>query len=160
MEMIYDMREVILFAQRSQRAPIIVKEELTAALLKSGLAVEGTAKELAPINFGLLRDSITPSLQYPNMIVSAQKDDYAPVMEYGRTPGARMPPDGPIRQWMQRKGLDHTDDGLVYVIRRAISVNGIKGRRYMARSLERNAPRIRTFFTVAGSNISRRAYTE
>lgn len=163
MDMAIDVRQAVAFAQRSRNAANIVRQELTSALEKSGRAVEGTAKELAPINEGFLRDSIAPHLQYPNMIVSAQKE-YAPVMEYGREAGKPMPPDEPIRYWLQRKrmltGDEAADNSLVWRVRMGISKNGIKGRFYMKRSFEQNQNRIRQFFDLAGASIRRRALAE
>lgn len=160
MEMIVDVRDVIALAQRSQQAPTIIKEELTMALQKSGLAVTGDAKELAPIDEGYLRDSITPEIKYPNVVVSSDKQ-YAPTMEFGREKGKPMPPDGPIRAWAYRVGiLDGVEeskiDGVVFLIRRAISKNGITGRRFMRGALEKNRTRIQSFFQLAGANIARR----
>lgn len=164
MDITIDIRDVVAFAQRSANAPQIIREEIEAALTKSGFAVEGKAKELAPYNYGALRDSIVPQMRYPQMVVSAQKNDYAPVMEFGRSPNSTMPPDAPIRDWLQRKrkltGDERTDDGIVYRKRLAIAKYGIKGRFYMRGSFEYNMPRIRSFFELAGMNIRRRALAE
>ena len=47
------------------------------------------------------------------------------VIEYGRTPGAKMPPKGALLGWMSRKGIDARFE---FVIRRAIGRDGIPGK--------------------------------
>jgi len=49
---------------------------------------------------------------------------YFRYVEVGRSPGARMPPEEPIRQWLRVRGIDESKQ---FVIRRAIARRGIKG---------------------------------
>jgi len=50
--------------------------------------------------------------------------DYFRFVERGRRPGAKMPPEQPIRKWLRVKGIREDRQ---FVIRRAIARKGIKG---------------------------------
>lgn len=65
---------------------------------------------------------------------------YAPVIEYGRRPGARMPPPRVLRKWVKDKlGVsDKEAAGVAFVVARAISRDGVPGKRI----LEKNMPKI------------------
>lgn len=53
------------------------------------------------------------------------------IAEFGRRPGAPMPPDEPIRRWARRVGLvpreGETEDDMILGIRRHIAVHGLEG---------------------------------
>jgi hypothetical protein len=63
---------------------------------------------------------------------------YAGVIEYGRRPGARMPPLAPIAQWAQRRlGLSEGDArAAAYLIARAIARRGLKARMILNASIK------------------------
>lgn len=63
-------------------------------------------------------------------IVELMLNDYITYIESGRRKGAKMPPVEPIIQWCRRKGIP-TDNSTVFLIRRAISRDGIKPRPFM-----------------------------
>lgn len=62
-------------------------------------------------------------------------NDYLVFIENGRRKGAKMPPVEPIVRWARSKGIP-TDNSTIYLIRRAISRDGIKARPFMAHVLE------------------------
>jgi len=62
-------------------------------------------------------------------------NDYLTFIESGRRKGAKMPPVEPIVRWARSRGIP-TDNGTIYLIRRAISRDGIKPRPFMAHVLE------------------------
>lgn len=62
-------------------------------------------------------------------------NDYLVYIENGRRKGAKMPPVEPIVRWARSKGIP-TDNSTIYLIRRAISKDGIKARPFMAHVLE------------------------
>lgn len=53
------------------------------------------------------------------------------IAEYGRTPGAKMPPHEPIERWAREAGLvpreGETFDDMILNIRRHIAAHGLKG---------------------------------
>ena len=54
-------------------------------------------------------------------------NDYIVFIESGRRKGAKMPPVEPIIRWARSRGIP-TDNGTIYLIRRAISREGIRPR--------------------------------
>lgn len=77
---------------------------------------------------------------YKNLQVKATNDgdlvfdiilnDYLTFIESGRRKGADMPPVEPIVEWAKKHGIP-TDNGTIYLIRRAISRDGIAPRPFM-----------------------------
>lgn len=77
---------------------------------------------------------------YKNLQVKATNDgdlvfdiilnDYLTFIESGRRKGADMPPVEPIIEWAKKHGIP-TDNGTIYLIRRAISRDGIAPRPFM-----------------------------
>ena len=77
---------------------------------------------------------------YKNLQVKATNDgdlvfdiilnDYLTFIESGRRKGADMPPVEPIVKWAKKHGIP-TDNGTIYLIRRAISRDGIAPRPFM-----------------------------
>ena len=82
---------------------------------------------------------------YKNLQVKATNDgdlvfdiilnDYLEFIESGRRKGADMPPVEPIVEWAKKHGIP-TDNGTIYLIRRAISRDGIAPRPFMATVME------------------------
>lgn len=82
----------------------------------------------------------TSSDIYKNLQVNATNDgdlvfdiilnDYLKFIESGRRKGADMPPVEPIIKWAKKHGIP-TDNGTIYLIRRAISRDGIAPRPFM-----------------------------
>lgn len=62
-------------------------------------------------------------------------NDYLVFIENGRRKGAKFPPIEPIVRWARSKGIP-TDNSTIYLIRRAISRDGIKARPFMAHVFE------------------------
>ena len=82
---------------------------------------------------------------YKNLQVKATNDgdlvfdiilnDYLTFIESGRRKGADMPPVKPIIEWAKKHGIP-TDNGTIYLIRRAISRDGIAPRPFMDKVFE------------------------
>ncbi len=62
-------------------------------------------------------------------------NDYLVFIESGRRKGAKFPPVEPIVKWARSRGIP-TDNSTIYLIRRAISRDGIKPRPFMAYVME------------------------
>ena len=87
----------------------------------------------------------TSSGIYKNLQVNATNDgdlvfdiilnDYLKFIESGRRKGADMPPVEPIVKWAKKHGIP-TDNGTIYLIRRAISRDGIAPRPFMDKVFE------------------------
>lgn len=82
-------------------------EAVEAGVAASAVVVAGQAKMLAPVNNGILKASIVPAA--PARAVNAvtvhvgSPLSYAATMEHGRTPGRRLPPLGPLMDWVRKK---------------------------------------------------------
>lgn len=94
------------------------------------------------INEKVGRNTIAPDSDlYKTLQVRATSDgdvvydlmlnDYLVFIESGRRAGAKFPPVEPIVRWARKRGIP-TDNNTIYLIRRAISRDGIKPRPFMA----------------------------
>lgn len=92
------------------------------------------------INEKVGRNTLVGSDIYKTLSVAATNDgdlvfdiilnDYLTFIESGRRKGAKMPPVEPIVRWARKHGIP-TDNSTIYLIRRAISRDGIKPRPFM-----------------------------
>ena len=62
-------------------------------------------------------------------------NDYLTFIESGRRKGAKFPPVEPIVRWARSRGIP-TDNSTIYLIRRAISRDGIAPRPFMTTVME------------------------
>lgn len=67
-----------------------------------------------------------------DLILDIILNDYIQYIESGRRAGAKWPPVKPIVDWARKKGIP-TDNSTIFLIRRAISRDGIAPRPIMAR---------------------------
>ena len=93
------------------------------------------------INKKVGRNTIAPDSDiYKSLLVKATNDgdlvfdimlnDYLTFIESGRRAGAKFPPVAPIVAWAKKKGIP-TDNSTIFLIRRAISRDGIAPRPFM-----------------------------
>lgn len=94
------------------------------------------------INEKVGRNTIAPDSElYKTLKVEARNDgdivfdmmlnDYLVFIESGRRAGAKFPPVEPIVNWAKARGIP-TDNSTIYLIRRAISRDGIKPRPFLS----------------------------
>jgi hypothetical protein len=94
----------------------------------------------AGINRKVMRNTLTDSDIYREIDVIATHDgdlvfdfmlnNYLKYIESGRRAGAKMPPVKPIEDWARKHGIP-TDNSTIFLIRRAISRDGIASRPIM-----------------------------
>src|SRR5574341_1345001 len=162
-------RYLVNFPQISQR-------ELKAAMQKSVVTIAREVKPLTPVGVsGELRSSIGSEViqEGPTSIVgrvgSSITEAYPVVMEAGARP--HFPPPGNLMLWVKRKqitGVYSTkthrrlgskanqfweDVGAAFMVARAISHHGIKGRFFMKKGWEQSQARVNAFFEIALINI-------
>jgi hypothetical protein len=104
------------------------------------MLVRGVMEGEDLINRKVGRNTIVGSDIYKALQVKATNDgdlvfdimlnDYLTFIESGRRKGAKMPPVKPIVDWAKKKGLP-TDNSTIFLIRRAISRDGIAPRPFM-----------------------------
>lgn len=97
------------------------------------------------INDKVGRNTLVDSNIYKTLSVKATNDgdlifdiilnDYLTFIESGRRKGAKFPPVEPIVKWARSRGIP-TDNSTIFLIRRAISRDGIKPRPFMAHVME------------------------
>lgn len=102
------------------------------------------SKDIMDIVRAVMESNID-SDSYKNLKVIAKNDgdlvfdillnDYLTYIESGRRKGAKMPPVEPIVRWARSRGIP-TDNSTIYLIRRAISRDGIAPRPFMATVME------------------------
>jgi len=78
----------------------IIKKAMPEILNKSTLIIEARAKEMAPVDLGIMRSSIYSTIEGEKANVSVLAP-YAIYMEYGRPPG-KYPPLEAIEGWAKR----------------------------------------------------------
>jgi hypothetical protein len=62
---------------------------------------------------------------------------YYQYVESGRRKGAKMPPQGPILEWMKRERIaPGRENEVVYAIRKSIAINGILPRPFLLRAIK------------------------
>ena len=79
---------------------------------------------------------------------------HAYVMELGRRPGGRMPPQGVLLGWMRRHGIPESAE---YPIRRKIARRGIPADHNLRDTMRRSLPQIERELTAIGPRVIRRA---
>ncbi len=140
-----DMREVDALIRRYGEAAPAVAREMTVAMTRATAQVQHDAQVLVPVDTGHLRRSITTDVT-PFVGRVGSNVPYAPVVEYGRRPGAPMPPSGALDGWARRKGISAS---AIFAIRLRIARRGIKARPYLVPALERNRVAINQEFDRA-----------
>ena len=112
------------------RAEVIVSEGIRT-LTAVG---EAAAKLGAPRDVGSLQRDIVSEvrpLEGRVHVIGASKGFKANVVEFGRRPGKKQPPEAALRGWASRHGFG---DENLFLLARAIGQRGIKGRFFMRRA--------------------------
>lgn len=138
-------------------APEQVTQEMTKAMQKSVLTIEGEAKRLVPVKTGNLRRSlhseVKPIFGGVTGIVGTPVD-YAPDVELGT--GIYGPKKQPILiQAKNAKALKiPTPDGIIF--RRSARVPGMKPRPYLRPAFDSKLRDVEGYFRQALQNVVRR----
>lgn len=146
--------------------PFIVHSELHTAMSKSVLTLEANIKPVVPVDRGRLRSGIGSEVIAGDTLTvitgrvgsSLKDEEYPQVMEFGREPGAKMPPLAAIEPWVRRVIRPEEDQvrSIAFRIARSIGKKGIQGRRYMQKGWEKSQKSIKMFFAQAVERIAER----
>lgn len=143
---------------RFKQAPDITARHVLLAGNKSLVSLQATAKVLAPVDSSRLRQSIliSPMRRAGNRLSGAVGTNvkYAEAQETGT--GIYGPKKRPIRPKSKPYLVFKTKSGKWV---RAKEVKGSRGRWYMKGSIEKNQPKIDTYFGQAAANIARELST-
>jgi hypothetical protein len=103
--------------------------------------VRDDARAFAPSDLGAFRASIIYRTQRREMVLEGEvfstdaNQAKVAVIEFGRTPGKKMPPKGALLGWMARHGIPEDRE---FVVRRAIGRDGIPGKFPFRKAWNRN----------------------
>jgi HK97 gp10 family phage protein len=104
------------------------------------MKVTRDAKQLAPVDTGRLRASITPSVRGTKVVegIVGSNVKYAPYMELGTK--RFWPPISALEPWARRHGIP------AFLVARSIARYGIAARPFLSKAFEQNAQWIRRRF--------------
>ena len=104
---------------------------LVRMVMESNVGINSKTGSNTLINSQIYNTLSVKATNDGDLIFDIILNDYLVYIESGRRKGAKMPPVEPIVRWCKQKGIP-TDNSTIYLIRRAISRDGIKARPFMA----------------------------
>lgn len=108
---------------------------LVRAVMESSVGINQKVGVNTLVNSDIYKTLIVKATNNGDLIFDIILNDYLVFIEKGRRKGAKMPPVEPIVRWAKSKGIP-TDNSTIFLIRRAISRDGIRPRPFMATVLE------------------------
>jgi hypothetical protein len=108
---------------------------LVRMVMESNVGINSKAGVNTLVNSQIYKTLSVRATNDGDLIFDIILNDYLVFIENGRRKGAKMPPVEPIVRWARSKGIP-TDNSTIYLIRRAISRDGIKARPFMAHVME------------------------
>ena len=138
------------FRKQIKAYPKIAGKHYGKAMKKSVITIQKNARPLSPVFRGRLRDSIEwevrgTGINITGVVGSTMKNEiYPSVMEFGRKPGAKMPPPGALERWvwLVLKPPKKMVKGVAFVVARAIGKKGIKGKRFLQKGWEQSKRKV------------------
>lgn len=109
--------------------------EIVRAVMESSVGINQKVGVNTLVNSDIYNTLIVKATNNGDLIFDIILNDYLEFIEKGRRKGAKMPPVEPIVRWAKSKGIP-TDNSTIFLIRRAISRDGIRPRPFMATVLE------------------------
>lgn len=108
---------------------------LVRMVMESNVGINSKTGSNTLVNSNIYNTLSVKATNDGDLIFDIILNDYLVYIENGRRKGAKMPPIEPIVRWARSKGIP-TDNSTIYLIRRAISRDGIKARPFMAHVME------------------------
>lgn len=108
---------------------------LVRMVMESNVGINSKTGSNTLINSQIYNTLSVKATNDGDLIFDIILNDYLVYIESGRRKGAKMPPVEPIVRWCKQKGIP-TDNSTIYLIRRAISRDGIKARPFMAHVMD------------------------
>ncbi len=108
---------------------------LVRMVMESNVGINSKVGVNTLVNSNIYKTLSVKATNDGDLVFDIILNDYLVFIESGRRKGAKMPPVEPIIRWAKSKGIP-TDNSTIYLIRRAISRDGIKARPFMAHVLE------------------------
>ena len=136
-----------------------VSDAIFNIIVRISAFAQAIAKKEAPADIGNLRNSIFRIRPRPPQFKGGIQTNvgYALIMEDGRRPGT-FPPVGAITRWVSRKrkdfGIKKSEiRSVAFLVGRAISRRGIKGRKYFDKALKVTTAKLPEFSRKLGIEI-------
>ncbi len=109
--------------------------KIVRAVMDSNVGVNSKTGRNTLSESDIYRQLSVMSTSDGDLVFDIMLNDYIQFIENGRRKGAKFPPVEPIVRWCRQKGIP-TDNSTIYLIRRAISRDGIQPRPIMAKVFE------------------------
>lgn len=155
MDVEFDFTSVHQMARTYANGARIVMDETRTGITRSVIQIEADAKRIVPTDTHTLQRSLTHEVIVSGHDVTGRAGSnlvYAPVVEYGRSAGAAMPPPDALLGWIRRKGIDVPP----FVVARSIARKGTRPQPYLKPALDKNRPAITREMTQVLRRISAR----
>lgn len=105
--------------------------ELVRMVMESNVGINTKVGENTLVGSDIYKTLSVKATNDGDLIFDIVLNDYIQFIESGRRKGAKFPPIEPIVRWARKKGIP-TDNSTIFLIRRAISREGIRPRPIMA----------------------------
>lgn len=105
--------------------------ELVRMVMESNVGINTKVGENTLVGSDIYKTLSVKATNDGDLIFDIVLNDYIQFIESGRRKGAKFPPVEPIVRWARKKGIP-TDNSTIFLIRRAISREGIRPRPIMA----------------------------
>jgi len=154
--MVFDFSQIAAMGRTYENGARIVMDETRTGITRSVIQVETDAKRLVPTDTHTLQRSLTHEVTASANDVTGRVGSnlvYAPVVEYGRSAGAAMPPPDALLGWLRRHGMDAS---AAFPVARAIGRRGTRPQPYLKPALDKNRPDITREMTAVLKRISAR----
>lgn len=147
------------------KAPEIVQSEMYDAVYEAVLFLVAKIKPLVPIGVygakGGLLSTISEEMHgkgtphIKGIVTHGSK--YGDVIEKGREPGKRWPPEGSLLRWIEVKfGVGETEaKSIEFLVRKKIGEKGFKGAHMFERAFNENFNRLDDIFSRRGFRIAK-----
>jgi len=112
-----DLKKIERLRQAIKEFPEVLKEELGQAVLELALIIQNKAKELCPVDTGLLRSSINAQVESWAAAYVGTNTEYAPWVEYG----TRRTPAQPFLEPAFEEGHKQADSVFSKAVKRAMA---------------------------------------
>jgi hypothetical protein len=156
LDMEFDFRSVHQMADRYDNAGRMVVDEIRTGITRSAIQIEADAKRIVPTDTHTLQRSITHEVEASGRDVVGRVGSnlvYAPVVEYGRSAGAAIPPPSALTGGLRRHGID---EQYAFVVARSIARRGTRPRPYLKPALDKNRAAITREMAAVLQRISNR----
>lgn len=139
-----------------------LKKEVSNEVNASALKIQNTAKRLAPVNFGTLRNGIMLTRDSEYTFTVESRASYSPYIEFGTGGKVNVPANyadyalqfkgakggkfadmiAALTLWVKRKGIGNgkNDKGLAFVIARSILQKGLRPQPFLIPAFEQEKP--------------------